>query len=180
MNGYVRSTLDKLEGIRGDLVRTDDGWQMWDFPQLVEALRKWTERNPVPQEKPQDFKFQSSHVKRGKTFSTRQEEKEGKAPRECVYCNDSQHRSVECPKITKIPDRKRELSLKELCFNCTRPNHMASECKSRTACQKMSAPPPHVHLGKNEGPITDNFGCGKGSGYLPGSCGRSGLDAVLY
>ena len=56
VNGYVRSTLDKLEGIRGDLVRTDDEWQMWDFPQLVEALRKWTERNPVPQEKPQDFK----------------------------------------------------------------------------------------------------------------------------
>ena len=136
VNGYVRSTLDKLEGIRGDLVRTDDEWQMWDFPQLVEALRKWTERNPVPQEKPQDFKFQSSHVKRGKTFSTRQEEKEGRAPRECVYCNDSQHRSVECPKITKTADRKRELSLKELCFNCTRPNHKASECKSRTACQK--------------------------------------------
>ena len=106
VNGYVRSTLDKLEGIRGDLVRTDDEWQMWDFPQLVEALRKWTERNPVPQEKPQDFKFQSSHVKRGKTFSTRQEEKEGRAPRECLYCNDSQHRSVECPKFTKIADRK--------------------------------------------------------------------------
>ena len=72
VNGYVRSTLDKLEGVRGNLVRTDDEWQMWDFPQLVKALRKWTERNPVPQEKPQDFKFQSSHMKRGKTFSTRQ------------------------------------------------------------------------------------------------------------
>ena len=57
VNGYVRSTLDKLEGIRRDLVRTDDEWQMWNFPQLVEALRKWTERNPVPQEKPQDFKI---------------------------------------------------------------------------------------------------------------------------
>ena len=27
VNGYVRMTLDKLEGIRGDLVRTDDNWQ---------------------------------------------------------------------------------------------------------------------------------------------------------
>ena len=39
--------LYKLEGIRGDLVRTDDDWRQWDFPKLVDALRKWTERNPV-------------------------------------------------------------------------------------------------------------------------------------
>ena len=48
INGYVRTALDKLEGIRGNLVRTDKDWQEWDFPQLVEALRQWTERNPVP------------------------------------------------------------------------------------------------------------------------------------
>ena len=47
VNGYVRATIDKLEGIRGDLVRIDDDWQEWKFPQLVQALRKWTERNPV-------------------------------------------------------------------------------------------------------------------------------------
>ena len=38
---------DKLEGIRGDLVRNDKDWQEWDFPRLVEALRQWVERNPV-------------------------------------------------------------------------------------------------------------------------------------
>ena len=42
--------IDKLEGIRGDLVRTDDTWQDWDFPKLVDALRKWTERNPIPKQ----------------------------------------------------------------------------------------------------------------------------------
>ena len=47
VNGYVRATIDKLEGIRGDLVRMDDDWQEWKFPNLVEALRKWTERNPL-------------------------------------------------------------------------------------------------------------------------------------
>ena len=47
VNGYVRMNLYKLEGIRGDLVRTDDDWRQWDFPKLVDALRKWTERNPV-------------------------------------------------------------------------------------------------------------------------------------
>lgn len=41
-------SIDKLEGIRSDLVRTDDDWQTWDLPKFVDALRKWTERNPLP------------------------------------------------------------------------------------------------------------------------------------
>ena len=28
---YVRLTLDKLPGIRADVVRLDDNWQEWDF-----------------------------------------------------------------------------------------------------------------------------------------------------
>ena len=48
MNGYVRVILDKLQGIRAGLVRNDDNWQDWKFQQLVEALEKWTVRNPVP------------------------------------------------------------------------------------------------------------------------------------
>ena len=44
---YERHTLDKLPGIRADLVRLDENWQEWGFSQLVEALRKWCERNPV-------------------------------------------------------------------------------------------------------------------------------------
>ena len=40
VNGYVRATIDKLEGIRCNLVRVDDDWQKWKFPQLVKALKK--------------------------------------------------------------------------------------------------------------------------------------------
>ena len=40
INGYVRHILDKLLGRRADLVRMDDDWQEWKFPQLVEAPRK--------------------------------------------------------------------------------------------------------------------------------------------
>eukprot|EP00794_Sanderia_malayensis_P000838 gene838-biopygen106 len=47
INGLTRATLDKLEGIRAELVRTDDNWQEWGFPQLINALREWTERNPM-------------------------------------------------------------------------------------------------------------------------------------
>lgn len=32
VNGNVRTSIDKLEDIQSDLVRTDDDWQTWDFP----------------------------------------------------------------------------------------------------------------------------------------------------
>ena len=47
VNGNVSMTLDKLPAIRGDLVRTDDSWESWDFVKFTEALRLWTRRNPI-------------------------------------------------------------------------------------------------------------------------------------
>ena len=43
---FMRLTLDKLPGIKADLVRLDDEWRERDFPKLVESLRKWTDCNP--------------------------------------------------------------------------------------------------------------------------------------
>ena len=86
VNGYVRMTIDKLPGIRGDLVRTDDSWREWDFSQLVGELRKWTERSPIhtkSNEKPL----------RDKSYQTKQKDERG---RECVYCGKPNHRSVDC------------------------------------------------------------------------------------
>ena len=40
VNRYVRMTLDKWEGIRGELVRTDDSWQDWEFPHCGSELRE--------------------------------------------------------------------------------------------------------------------------------------------
>lgn len=45
-NGYVRITLDKLPDIRVDLVQLDNDWQERRSEQFLQALRKWTERNP--------------------------------------------------------------------------------------------------------------------------------------
>ena len=47
VNGATLMTLEKLPGIRGDLVRTDPEWEKWDFAKLSEAIRLWTRRNPV-------------------------------------------------------------------------------------------------------------------------------------
>ena len=40
IKGYVRPTLDRVPGIRADLVRLDDNRQEWDFCQLVDSLRR--------------------------------------------------------------------------------------------------------------------------------------------
>ena len=70
INGYVRLTLDKLPGIRADLVRTDDDWQEWGFPQMTEVLRKWCERNPVP---PSDQGLEYASGERGQHRPPRRE-----------------------------------------------------------------------------------------------------------
>ena len=43
--GFVRLTLDKLQGIRSGVVRTDNDWQDTKFIRLVETLKNWTCRN---------------------------------------------------------------------------------------------------------------------------------------
>ena len=85
VSGYVRLTLDKLEGIRSDLVRTGDYWQSWKFPQLIEALRKWTERNPLRREQESD-KLNQRCLNKSKSFQMRQHEQKITS---CVYCDDS-------------------------------------------------------------------------------------------
>jgi hypothetical protein len=99
VHGFVRPTLDKLPGIRSDLVRLDDEWQDWGFTQLVEALRKWCERNPIVIEEKPDHGGSdtgSSKVKSGRFFQVNQQQWK---PKPCVYCNLDQHQSVVCDKI---------------------------------------------------------------------------------
>ena len=46
INGYVRTVLDCLLGIRSDIVRHANNWQEWEFPQFVTPLEKWTQKKP--------------------------------------------------------------------------------------------------------------------------------------
>ena len=80
MNGYVRFTLDKLCGIRADLVRRDDNWNNWGFNELIEAIRKWTERNPAERFGRSDRPFKEQHQSED-IIQTHQNTK----TRECVY-----------------------------------------------------------------------------------------------
>ena len=43
----MRTVLDKLKGIKADLVQGQEGWEEWDFSQLLRAIKHWKEINPV-------------------------------------------------------------------------------------------------------------------------------------
>ena len=53
--------ISKLCGIRADLVRTDCNRQNWGFNELIEAIRKWTERNPIERLGRSDRPFKEQH-----------------------------------------------------------------------------------------------------------------------
>ena len=127
INGYVRLTLDKLSGIRADLVRIDEDWQEWTFPQFVDVLKKWTTRNskilPSPEK---SFKRENTYQTNYKIY------KHGG----CVYCEKSGHKASDCKTVSDIKKRRLTLSNKKLCFNYTGTKHRASECLSNRSCVK--------------------------------------------
>ncbi len=126
VNGNVALTLEKLPGIRGDLTRTDPDWESWDFIKLVEALHRWTRRNPIEQSNER-----SRGRDRRRIYHVRDQEKQ----RGCVYCEDKNHKSNECTKVKTVSERRQILAKHRLCFNCTGENHRAAECPSKRSCQ---------------------------------------------
>ena len=119
INGYDKITLDKLPGIHADLLRLDNDWQDRGFTQLVEALRKWTERNP------KIFVLPDKNLKPDKMYHTRENEHKSRV---CVFCDKEGHKPSECKTVAKVSERRLILSQKRLCFNCTGSKHRASEC----------------------------------------------------
>ena len=45
---YVYTLIDKLGPVKETLVQKDDNWEEWNLEQLVENLRKYIDRNPLP------------------------------------------------------------------------------------------------------------------------------------
>ena len=125
VNGYVRMSIDKLPGIRGDLVRTDENWQEWDFPKFVYAPQGWTERNPVT------IRSSDKSLCESNAFNTQLGDAR---PHGCVYCESTDHKPHECTKISHPDERRKYFLKKRLCFNCAGDDHRAMECKSRKTC----------------------------------------------
>ena len=125
VSGNARTVLDKLKGIKADLVRGQEGWQNWDFAQLIQALKRWKEINPIEIEK----RLPKEGRRRERNYQARDDVVL------CVYCDAKDHKSVKCNKVVTPAERKRILGLKRLCFNCTGSKHRAADCRSRASCQ---------------------------------------------
>ena len=89
INGYVRAFLDCSSGIRLDIVINDYSWQEW-FPQIVTALEKWTQRNPISNN---EIKKGIGHHGKEKLLENKQHQKK------CVYCEYTDHNSSYCKNI---------------------------------------------------------------------------------
>ena len=96
VSGNTRSVLDKLKGIKADLVRGHEDWQNWDFPRLIKALKTWKEINPVESNAENSEKPSAKFRGREKTFQTKETML---TQRVCVYCEATDHRSVNCDKF---------------------------------------------------------------------------------
>ena len=141
INGYVRLLLDRLPGIRSDLVRDDVNWTNWEFPHLVEALRLWTERNPISEER----KEHAAQRKFDRTLQTRQKQWK---PKSCVYCDNEMHKPINCQQVFSTEARNQVIAKKRLCFNCLGIGHRATECTSKQNCtwtSLESRPPNAAH-----------------------------------
>ncbi|XP_048580704.1 uncharacterized protein LOC116619237 isoform X2 [Nematostella vectensis] len=140
VRGNVRGTLDKLKGIKSDLVRGCDGWRDWGFNDLLQQLKRWTEINPVEsnfEDKTKSNNSQQARSSRLYQTSTVNCSEDQRAVNNltCVYCGGA-HKGVDCAKVTDIKERKRILVKEKLCFNCTKGKHRAEECKSKSNCFK--------------------------------------------
>ena len=140
VKGNVRSTLDKLKGVKADLVRGYEGWRDWDFKDLLTELKKWTEINPVEENMPERIpgRGTSKQTTPTRVFKTHSQQEPRTGNQQCVYCDDQNHRSINCTKVIETGERRKILLDKRLCYNCTGGKHRADECRSRLRCQKCS------------------------------------------
>ena len=126
VEGNVAMTLDKLPAIRGDLVRTDPDWENWGYSSLAEALRQWTRRSPIDNKATDEPEYKRRE-RSGKFYHARQN-------KGCVYCDDVNHKSGGCTKVTTTSERRQILAKRHLCFNCTGASHRAADCPSKSKC----------------------------------------------
>ena len=119
----------------------------WGLEELVENLRKYTNRNPLPErhtpsnEVKKPVANQGSHQRRGDKLlmsgSNSRQPRQQQMPT-CVYCSSHSHRSSGCTKVLDVASRREFLKSNRLCFNCGRSGHAAAQCRSR-GCGKCNS-----------------------------------------
>ena len=121
---------------KSNLVRGQDGWQSWDFQQLLCGIKRWKDINPIDIcEYPEKATTPKRPEGRTRLFNAVDKERWKCA---CVYCNEA-HASSDCTCVTTTDERKRILVQNNLCFICTGAKHRAVECKSKKGCLKCGS-----------------------------------------
>ena len=152
VSGMTRSVLEKLRGIKADLVRGNEGWQDWDLTRLIAEIKKWRDINPVEDNSKKQCKSGFYHATGHK--------------RACVYCDAETHNSKDCPTVTDVDQRKKMLAEKKLCFNCTGIKHCAADCKSVHKCAKCNMKH-HSSICTKKDPLLTANGLNDGSLMYP-------------
>ena len=127
VSGLTRNVLEKLKGIKADLVRGNEGWQEWDLTRLNTELKKWRDINTVEENVCLKRSRKALFAKNGE-----------RRKRVCVYCDVEDHSSKDCSFVTDVDKRKKLLAEKKLCFSCTGSKHRAADCKSTPKCSKCN------------------------------------------
>ena len=96
INGYLRTVVDCLPGIRSDIVRNYNSWQEWEFPQFVTAPEKWAQRDSISNN---EIKKRVGHHRKEKILNTKQHQMK------CVYCEDRDHNSTYYKKVESVAER---------------------------------------------------------------------------
>ncbi len=107
VNGMTRSVLDKLSGIKSDLVKGQENWQEWDLAHLIAALKQWRDINLSEKESVNDGNKDKRKGKKEGLYNTNSRK------RVCVYCDDAKHGSRECTSVVSVDERKGILARKK-------------------------------------------------------------------
>ena len=105
-------------------------WRSWSFADLLVALRKWSDTNPI-----METSGKGASSKRPTLPSDRSFHLQDRYVGNCMYCDSREHRSSECDKLSTLDEWKAFLMSKRLCFNCAAGQHGANQCPSKLSCQ---------------------------------------------
>ena len=98
----------------------DENWCEWTFVEFLEALEKWKINNPIsnePKSKSSNFRRDQSRAFLAKQQETGKQSKASSGAR--LYRCSEQHKAINCDNVQSIEERKKMLTDKHLCFNCT-------------------------------------------------------------
>ena len=128
LRGFVMSTLNKLPHVRLDIVRNDDNWEDWNMETLINNLQACLRRNK-PGDPPGTLREPPMREKHWFAAKGSDQPRERVAPC-CMYCKED-HWANDCTSLAMVEVRSKFSHDNQLCYNCGRPGHPASKCRSR-------------------------------------------------